>query len=227
MLEKLHLHWPSFCTVSRISKITNILGQNINFYRQKLWVKVDLYIPPFALLYKTQLFGGILTIWAIGKTSIEKCDLGAKLSFLGLHYIVLQCFTVYPDCIIRIPWQTACGKPFYTSTSRLGHLWLPCAFFSSASTVWWVWCDTCQRNCKSQLHHPFSSSETSFEFSLLEETRVSSHSDMLHAFHSLASVCAANHRPGPTPLPWLSSSRIKIVKPDLQVQLCLRWTGID
>ena len=24
------------------------------------------------------------------KTSIEKCDLGAKLSFLGLHYIVLQ-----------------------------------------------------------------------------------------------------------------------------------------
>ena len=76
-------------------------------------------------------------------------------------------FTVYPDCIIRIPWQTACRKPFYTSTSRLGHLWLPCAFFSSTSTVWWVWCDTCQRNCKSQLHHPFSSSETSFEFSLL------------------------------------------------------------
>ena len=29
-------------------------------------------------------------IWAIGKTSIEKCDLGSKLSFLGLHYIVLQ-----------------------------------------------------------------------------------------------------------------------------------------
>ena len=26
-------------------------------------------------------------------------------------------FTVYPDCIMRIPWQTACGKPFYTSTS--------------------------------------------------------------------------------------------------------------
>jgi len=26
----------------------------------------------------------------IGKTSIEKYDLGAKLSFLGLHYIVLQ-----------------------------------------------------------------------------------------------------------------------------------------
>ena len=26
-------------------------------------------------------------------------------------------FTVYPDCIMRITWQTACGKPFYTSTS--------------------------------------------------------------------------------------------------------------
>ena len=85
-----------------------------------------------------------------------------------------------------------------------------------------VWYDICQCNCKSHLHHPFSSSETSFEFSLLEEARMSSHSDMLHAFHSLASVCVANHQPGPTPLPWLSSSRIKIVKPDLQVQLCPR-----
>ena len=81
------------------------------------------------------------------------------------------------------PLANCMRKPFYTSTSRLGHLWLPCPFFSCASTVWWVSCDTCQRNCKSQLHHPFSSSETSFEFSLLEETRVSSHSDMLHAFH--------------------------------------------
>ena len=47
-------------------------------------------------------------MWAIGKTSIEKCDLGSKLSLSGLHYR----FTVYPDCIIRIPWQNACGKPF-------------------------------------------------------------------------------------------------------------------
>ena len=146
-------------------------------------------------------------------------------------------FTVCPDCIIRIPWQTACASPgklhaeslFTPPLLRLQHLWLPCAFFSSASTVrcGLVWYDTCQRNCKSQLHHPFSSSETSFEFSLLEEARMSSHSDMLHAFHSLASVCVANHRHGPMPLPWLSSSRIKIVKPDLQVQLCPRWTRID
>ena len=65
-------------------------------------------------------------------------------------------------------------------------------------------------------------SETNFEFNLLEETRVNFHNDMLHAFHSLASICVANHRPGPMPLPWLSSSRIKIVNPDLQVQLCPR-----
>ena len=52
---------------------------------------------------------------------------------------------------------------------------------------------------------------------------MSSHSDMLHAFHSLASVCVANHRHGPMLLPWLSSSRKKFAKPDLQVQLCPRW----
>ena len=38
---------------------------------------------------------------------------------------------------------------------------------------------------------------------------------------------AANHRHCPMPLPWLSSTRIKIVKSDLQVQLCSSWTGID
>jgi len=45
-----------------------------------------------------------------------------------------------------------------------------------------------QCNCKSQLHSPVPSSETSFEFSLLEEVRMSSHSDMLQAFHWPASV---------------------------------------
>ena len=130
-------------------------------------------------------------------------------------------FTVYPDCIIRIPWPTACRKPFYTSTSASAASLTALRFLFQRFNCM-VWYDTCQRNCKSQLRHPFSSSETSFEFSLLEEARMSSHSDMLHAFHSLASVCVANHRHGPMPLPWLSSSRIKIVKPDLQVQLCPR-----
>jgi hypothetical protein len=32
-------------------------------------------------------------------------------------------FTVNPDCIICIPWQTACGKPFYTSTSASEACW--------------------------------------------------------------------------------------------------------
>ena len=49
---------------------------------------------------------------------------------------------------------------------------------------------------------------------------MSSHSDMLHAFHSLPSVWVANHHHGPMLLPWLSSSRRKIAKPDLQVQVC-------
>ena len=86
---------------------------------------------------------------AIGKTSIEKCDLGSKLSFLGLHYIVR--FTVYPDCIICIPWQTACGKPFYTSTSASEASLTALRFLLQRSNCM-VWYDTCQRNCKSQLH---------------------------------------------------------------------------
>ena len=129
--------------------------------------------------------------------------------------------TVYPDCIIRIPWQTACGKPFYISTSASAASLTALRFLFQRFNCM-VWYEMCQCNCKSQLHRPFSSSETSFEVSLLEEARMSSRSDMIHAFHSLASVCVANHQPGPTPLPWLSSPRIKIVKPDLQVQLCLR-----
>ena len=141
----------------------------------------------------------------------------SKLSFLGVRYPAYR-FTVYPDCIIRIPWQTACGKPFYTSTSASAASLTALRFLLQRSNCM-VRYDTCQCNRKSQSHHPFSSSETSFEFSLLEEARMSSHSDMLHAFHSLASAWVANHRHGPMPLPRLSSSRIKIVKPDLQVQL--------
>ena len=86
-----------------------------------------------------------------------------------------------------------------------------CLMLSFAALQLWYGMITCQCNCKSQLHRPVSSSETSFEFSLLEEARMSSHSDMLQAL-SLASVCVAkpNHRHGP--MPWLSSSSIKIVK---------------
>ena len=104
--------------------------------------------------------------WAIGKTLIEKCDFWSKLSFWG---------AIYPDCIIRIPWQTACGKPFYICSI------FDCPVLSFGRSYCNVWYDTCQCNCKSQLHHPFSRSEASFEFSLLEEVRMSSHSDMLHA----------------------------------------------
>ena len=94
-------------------------------------------------------------IWAIGKTSIEKCDLGSKLSFLGLHYIVLQYILIASSAS---PGKLHAESLFTPPLQRLKHLWLPCVFFCSAPTVWY---GTCQCNCKSQLHHPFSSSETS------------------------------------------------------------------
>ena len=131
-------------------------------------------------------------------------------------------FTVYPDCIICIPWQTACGKPFYTSTStplqRLKHVWLPSAFFCSAPTVWYGMIPvnaTANHSCTI-----LSQTQKQVWIQLLEEVWMSSHSDMLHAFHSFPSFWVANHHHGPMLLPWLSSSRRKIAKPDLQVQVC-------
>ena len=72
-------------------------------------------------------------------------------------------FTVYLDCIIRIPWQTECGKPLYTSISASAASSTALRFLFQRFNCM-VWYDTCQCNCKSQLHRPFSSSETSFEF---------------------------------------------------------------
>ena len=71
-------------------------------------------------------------------------------------------------------------------------------------------------NCvrKAFLHLHFS------VWSMLEEVWMSSHSDMFHAFHSFPIVWVANHHHGPMLLPWLSSSRRKIAKPDLQAQVC-------
>ena len=60
-------------------------------------------------------------------------------------------FTVYPDCIISIPWQTACGKPFYASTSASEASLTALRFLLQRSNCM-VWYDTCQCNCKSQLH---------------------------------------------------------------------------
>ena len=57
--------------------------------------------------------------------------------------------------------------------------------FLSQRSICMLWYEICQCNSKSQLHRPFSSSETSFELSLLEageEVWLSSHSDMLQAF---------------------------------------------
>ena len=163
----------------------------------------------------------VISIWAIGKISIKKCDLGSKLSFLGLHYIVLQ--------YILIASSASHGKLHVESLfahplQRLKHFWLPCAFFCSAPTVWYGMIPvnaTANHSCTI-----LSRAQKQVWIQLLEEVRMSSHSDMLHAFHSLPSVWVANHQHGPMLLPWLSSSRIKIAKPDLQVQVCPRWTRI-
>ena len=176
-------------------------------------------VPPFRgstkyywLVDNIWLYDGIITyyIWAIGKTSIEKCDLGSKLSFLGLHYIVLQYILI---ASFASPGKLRAESLFTPPLQRLKHVWLPCAFFCSAPTVWYGMIPvnaTANHSCTKQVW-----------LQLLEEVWMSSHTDMLHAFHSLPSVWVANHQHGPMLLPWLSSSsRRKIAKPDLEVQVC-------
>ena len=116
-----------------------------------------------------------------------------------LQYILVPSF---------VPLQNGWGKLFYTTSASAASLTALCVLLQRSNCM--AWYDTCQCNCKSQLHRPVSSSETR-----LEEARMSSHSNILQAFHCLASVCVAksNNRHGP--MPWLSSSSIKIVKPQL------------
>ena len=118
-----------------------------------------------------------IIIWAIGKTSIEKCDLGSKLSFLGLHYIVLQHILI-ASC--ASPGKLRAESLFTPPLQCLKHLWLPCAFFCSAPTVWYGMIHvnaTANLSCTKQVW-----------IQLLEEVWMSAHSDMLHAFQSLPSV---------------------------------------
>ena len=154
------------------------------------------------------------------KPQLKNAIFGQNYRFWSSLYrfnIVLQCFTVYPGTIIWFPLQNGCGKTFYTTSASAACLTALCVLLQRSNCM--TWYDTCQCNCKSQLHRPVSSSGTSFEFSLLEEARMSSHSDILQAFHCLASVSVAKSNRRHGPMPWLSSSSKKIVKP----QLSVRW----
>ena len=146
------------------------------------------------------------------KPQLKNAIFGSKLSFLGLHYIVLQYILI---ASFASPGKLRAESLFTPPLQRLKQTALRFLLQRSNCMVWY---DTCQCNCKSQLHHPFSNSETSLNS--VVPVWMSSHNDMLHAFHSLPSVWVANHHHGPMLLPWLSSSRRKIAKPDLQVQVC-------
>ena len=141
----------------------------------------------------------ILYIWAIGKTSIEKCDLRVKVIVFGSS---LYRFTVYPDCIICISWQTACGKPSYTSTSASEACLTSLRFLLQRSNCM-VWYDACQRNCKSQLHHPSSNSETSLN-SVVRRSL-----DELSQRH-VPCLSFTPQRLGSKPSPWSNASALAI-----------------
>ena len=136
-------------------------------------------------------------IWAIGKTSIEKCDLRVKVIVFGSS---LYRFTAYPDCIICIPWQTACGKPFYTCTSASEACLTALRFLLRRSNcmVWYVNA-TANHSCTI-----LSQTQKQVWIQLLEEVWMSSHSDMLRAF------LFTPQRLGSKPSPWSNAFALAI-----------------
>ena len=157
------------------------------------------------------------------KTSIEKCGLGSKISFLRLHFIISRYILIASPASLANCMRKASFVHLHFSVCSI--FGCPAFFVSSASTVCVVWCLPTQLRITAAPF--FLQLRNKFWIQFVGKSPGWTHSDMPHAIHSLASVCVANHRHSPAPLPWLSSSEIKIVKPDLQVQLCPRWAGID
>ena len=98
----------------------------------------------------------INNIWAIGNTSIEKCNFRVKII---VFRISPYRFTIYPDYIIRIPWPPL---------SILGIF--DCPVFSFPILQLYGGYDMIPANVIPN-YNSFSTSEISFEFNLLEETR--------------------------------------------------------
>ena len=180
-------------------------------YSAKLWS----YAPLQACCLWRNAASWQASLWAIGKTSIEKCDLRVKVIVFGSS---LSFYSISWLHHLASPGKLRAESLFTPPLQRLKHVWLPCAFFCSAPTVWYGMIPvnaTANHSCTI-----LSQTQKQVWSQLLEEVWMSSHSDMLYAFHSLPSVWVANHHHGPMLLPWLSSSRRKIAKPDLQVQVC-------
>ena len=68
------------------------------------------------------------------RPQLKNAIFGSKLSFLGLHYIVLQYILI---ASFASPGKLHAESLFTPPLQRLKHLWLPCAFFCSAPTVWY------------------------------------------------------------------------------------------
>ena len=108
----------------------------------------------------------------------------AKVSFLGVHYIVLQYILLASS---GSPCKMDAGMLLTHPLQRLQCLWLPRAFFCSAGTVWYGMISanaTANHSCTvlSQAQKQALNSVI-----MLEEVRISSHS-MLQAFHWPASA---------------------------------------
>ena len=69
------------------------------------------------------------------KPQLKNAIFGSKLSFLGVHYIVLQYILI---ASFASPGKLRAESLFTPPLQRLKHVWLPCAFFCSAPTVWYA-----------------------------------------------------------------------------------------
>ena len=135
----------------------------------------------------------------IDKTLIEKYDLRVKIIVFGSS---LYRFTVYPDCIICIPWQIVCGKSFYTSISA-SEICLTALHFLLQCSNCMVCYDICQYNYKLQLHHPFSNSEINLN------SIIGRNLDELSQRH-IPCLSFLPQRLGSNPLPWSNAFALTI-----------------
>ena len=96
--------------------------------------------------------------WATGKTSMVKRDVWPILLFSGVHYIVSQCILISYHAEPLAKWAREDFLHLHFTICSFFYS-LPFSFAGLQLIIYGMAC-YCQRNCKSRLHRPFSSSNS-------------------------------------------------------------------
>ena len=127
-------HWLIYLTLI-ICWLYNIklVGHNFTNVGQTMYVSA-MFAFVFAKFYKVSIIFISSSYERSAKPQLKNAIFGSKLSFLGVHYIVLQYILI---ASFASPGKLRAESLFTPPLQRLKHVWLPCAFFCSAPTVWY------------------------------------------------------------------------------------------